>query len=397
MNVNKVIEVIGTPCYVYDAETIRNRHQDLLAALPKGKTKLFYAMKALSNQSILRLMHELGTGIDTVSPFEIQMALQAGFSPDMIIFTPNVVDFSEIETAAELGVGVNIENLSNLEKFGMRFRSKVPCCIRFNPHIALEDDENSLGWYEQSKFGIPYFQLDKILEIVLKYNIVVEGLHIHSSHVIMRDDILQKSAHLMLEAALKFPDLKFLDFGGGLNPKPRKIDATDINTVGIQLGKMLADFENETGKKMMLRFEPGRFLVSESGTLYVQVNVLKTNGEVTFAGVDSGFNHLIRPMLYGSLHEIQNISNPHGELHEYNIVGNLCEVDDFAKQYQIPEISEGDILAIKDTGAYGFSMSSQYNARPRPPEVLVNNGPPVLIRKREEFADLMRNQVEIPI
>ena len=341
-------------------------------------------------------MRELGTGVDTVSLFEIRMALEAGFEPNQIIFTPNLVDFSELERAVEIGVGINIENLSNLEKFGIRYCASVPCCIRFNPHIALENNkESSLGWYEQSKFGIPYAQFDKILAVVSKYEIQVEGLHIHSSHVIMRDDILRRSAQLMLEAAKEFPTLRYLDFGGGLNPKPRKIEATDIGKVGYQLSQLLIEFEQETNREIHLRFEPGRYLVSEAGTLYVQVKVLKKNREVTFAGVDSGFNHLIRPMLYGSSHEIENISNPDGAHQAYNIVGNLCEADDFAKQYRLPELREGDILAIKDTGAYGFSMSSQYNARPRPPEVLVNDGPPLLIRTREEYADLMSNQVEI--
>jgi diaminopimelate decarboxylase len=396
LNISQIIEKVGTPCYVYDADLIRARHKDLTNALPQGKTRLFYAMKALSNQKILKVMRELGTGVDTVSLFEIRMALEAGFEPNQIIFTPNLVDFSELERAVEIGVGINIENLSNLEKFGIRYCASVPCCIRFNPHIALENNkESSLGWYEQSKFGIPYAQFDKILAVVSKYEIQVEGLHIHSSHVIMRDDILRRSAQLMLEAAKEFPTLRYLDFGGGLNPKPRKIEATDIGKVGYQLSQLLIEFEQETNREIHLRFEPGRYLVSEAGTLYVQVKVLKKNREVTFAGVDSGFNHLIRPMLYGSSHEIENISNPDGAHQAYNIVGNLCEADDFAKQYRLPELREGDILAIKDTGAYGFSMSSQYNARPRPPEVLVNDGPPLLIRTREEYADLMSNQVEI--
>jgi len=396
MNIIQIIEEVGTPCYVYDTDFIRARHKDLSEAFPQGKTRLFYAMKALSNQKILKVMRELGTGVDTVSLFEIRMALEAGFEPNQIIFTPNLVDFSELERAVEIGVGINIENLSNLEKFGIRYGASVPCCIRFNPHIALEnDEESSTGWYEQSKFGIPYAQFGKILVLVSKYQIQVEGLHIHSSHVIMRDDILQRSAELMLEAAKKLPNLQFLDFGGGLNPKPKKNEATDIYKVGQQLGQLLLEFEHETNREIHLRFEPGRYLVSEAGTLYVKVKILKKNKEVTFAGVDSGFNHLIRPMLYGSSHEIENISNPDGAYQEYNIVGNLCEADDFAKQYRIPELHEGDILAIKDTGAYGFSMSSQYNARPRPPEVIINDGPPLLIRTREEYADLMANQVEI--
>ena len=398
MNILKVIEDVGTPCYVYDAKNIREQYQELMTSLPHGKTQLFYAMKALSNQRILKLMRELGTGIDTVSPFEIQMALQAGFTPDLIIFTPNMVDFSEIEAAVDLGVGINIENLTNLEKFGRRIGARIPCCIRFNPHIALEGTaEKSLGWYERSKFGIEYSQLDTILEITTRCNIRVEGLHIHSSHVIMGDDILLKSAQLMLAAARKFPELKFLDFGGGLNPKPRRHKATDIQAVGNQLEGVLVEFEKETGRNIKLRFEPGRFLVSGAGTLYVKVMVLKKNKDVIFAGVDSGFNHLIRPMLYGAQHEIVNISNPDSKKIEYNIVGNLCEVDDFAIQYSVSEIREGDILAIKDTGSYGYSMSSQYNARPRPPEILINAGPPVLIRRREEYEDLMRTQVEIEL
>jgi diaminopimelate decarboxylase len=360
--------------------------------LPKGRSKIFYAMKALSNLAILRLMSELGLGLDTVSLFEIQMGLKAGFEPEDIIFTPNVIHFSEIEEAVELGTGINIENLSNLRKFGERFGSNYPCCIRFNPNIALEDQSNA-SWYEESKFGIPYAKLDEILKIVEQFGIHVEGIHIHSSHVIMQHEILLKSAELMFEAAKRFENIQYLDFGGGLNPKPRKQEATDIKVVGESLAQMLASFKHPSGVDLHLRFEPGRFLVGEAGTLYVETTILKQNGDVQFAGVDSGFNHLIRPMFYDSHHTIENLSNPNAELEQYTVVGNLCEVDNFAKGRRIPKLREGDILAIKDAGAYGFSMSSQYNSRPRPAEVLLDGPDVTVIREREGLADMLRNQV----
>lgn len=394
MNIDRVISEVRTPCYVYDAEVIRERHQDLVTTLP-AKSKFFYAMKALSNLKILRLMKSLGCGLDTVSLFEMQMGLDSGFKPDEIIFTPNVVDVSELEKAIDLGVGINIENLSNLKKIGQKYGGSVPVCIRFNPRIGFkEKDKHIADWYEESKFGIQYSRLNEILDLVDQYKMNVEGLHIHSSHVIMREDILHNSARLLMEAAIHFPRLKYLDFGGGLNPTARKNDATDIKTVGVQLATLLKEFEHKTGRDIHLRFEPGRFLVSEAGTLYVKATVIKRNREVTFAGVDSGFNHFIRPMFYGSNHDIINFSNPLGEMQEYNVVGNLCEVDDFAKRYKIANIEEGDILAIKDTGAYGFSMSSQYNSRPRPAEVFIDRGEAIVIREREGFEDMLRNQVE---
>lgn len=393
MNLDQVLRTVGTPCYVYDAQLIRERHEQLMQHLPKGRTKLFYAMKALSNLAILRLMKKLGAGLDTVSLFEIEMGLKAGFEPENVIFTPNVVHFSEIEKAVKLGVGVNIENLSNLEKFGERFGSTYPCCIRFNPNIALEDQSTG-DWYEESKFGIPYSQLDEILGIVSKYGIDVEGIHIHSSHVIMKHYVLIRSAELMFDAATRFENIKYLDFGGGLNPKPRKQEATDIRTVGKNLSHLLSNFNHPSGTDLHLRFEPGRFLVGEAGTLYAEVTILKQNGDVQFAGVDSGFNHLIRPMFYDSHHAIDNLSNPDGDLKEYTIVGNLCEVDNFAKGRKLPELREGDILAIRDAGAYGFSMSSQYNSRPRPVEVLLDAGEATVIREREGLEDMLRNQVE---
>jgi len=392
MDIKQILDAVGTPCYVYDARLIRKRYQQLLHHLPAGKTKIFYAMKALSNLGILGLMKELGAGLDTVSLFEIQMGLTAGFEPEDIIFTPNVIHFEEIEEAVALGTGINIENLSNLEKFGKRFGSDHPCCIRFNPNIALEDDKLQ-NWYEESKFGIPYSQLDEILKIVHHYNLDVEGIHIHSSHVIMKHDILIKSAEMMFEAARRFDNIQYLDFGGGLNPKPRKQEATDISILGKSLAKMLSNFNHEHGVDLHLRFEPGRFLVGEAGTLYVETTVLKKNGDVQFAGVNSGFNHLIRPMFYDSHHIIENLSNPYGEMQTYTVVGNLCEVDNLAKNREIPTLREGDILAIRDAGAYGFSMSSQYNSRPRPAEVLVDGSEVKIIRERESLDDMIRNQV----
>jgi len=251
MKISEVISKVGTPCYVYDARLIMERYQNLVAALPDN-SKFYYAMKALSNLKILRLMQSFGCGLDTVSLFEIQMGLQTGFQPEDIIFTPNVVDVSELERAIELGVGINIENLSNLKKIGQKYGGSVPVCIRFNPRIGFKDkDKHIADWYEESKFGIQYSRLDEIIDMANKYAMNVEGLHIHSSHVIMRDDILQRSAELMLEAAKKLPDLQFLDFGGGLNPTRRKNHATDIGTIGNQLGDMLKDFEGKTGEKFI--------------------------------------------------------------------------------------------------------------------------------------------------
>ncbi len=389
----------GTPLYVYDADIILRQISYFKEAFKAFPLRIMFAMKSNSNINILKLMLKNGVGLDTVSILELQTGLQMGFSSEQIVFTPNLVDFNEIVEAVTLGADINIENLSNLEKFGKEYGSSKSCFIRLNPHIIAESKSKAVTeWHNQSKFGISLTQFDQLHKIIKKYGIIVDGIHIHSSHVIMETEIFLKGAAIIFQLAENFPHLKYIDFGGGIKvPHYSGERVVDLIELGKALKPKYDDFCRKIDKRIELWFEPGRFMVGESGTLLVQVKVLKTNGHVKFAGVDSGFSQLIRPMFYDAYHEIVNLSNPGGKQEVYTVVGNLCEIDNFAKDRFLNEIREGDILAITHAGAYGYSMASQYNSRFRPAEVMISGDKMQVIRKRDTLEDLLRNQIEINI
>lgn len=390
-------EQFGTPLYVYDGSKIIDQYQRLKKAFNPTDVKLHYAMKALNNVNVLRLLKNEGAGIDAVSIQEVQLALRAGFSPNEIMYTPNGVSFQEIQEAAEYGVMINLDNLSILEKFGAHYGSTVPCCVRINPHIMAGGNSNISVGHIDSKFGISIHQVRHILRIVEHYNIHVIGLHMHTGSDILDADVFLRGANLLYDIAPDFSDLQFLDFGSGFKIAYKEGDMeTNIEQIGAKISASFEAFCERLGRKIELWFEPGKYIVSESGELLIKTNVVKQTTSTVFVGVDSGQNHLIRPMMYNAYHRIVNVSNPEGELKLYSVVGNICESDTFGHDRLISEVREGDILSVKNAGAYGFSMSNQYNARFRPAEVLFLNGKLHLIRKRESIEDLTRNEVEIP-
>jgi len=393
----KLASDYGTPLYIYDAYKIKQQIETFRKAFSEIDMRLFYAMKANSNLSILKWMKHLGTGVDTVSINELEIALKAGFRPEDIVFTPNMVHFDEIEQAVEKGVFINIENLSNLEKLGKAYGHSVPCFIRINPLLDDKAGKNKVeAWHKQSKFGIALQQFDRVHDLVNRYGIPVIGLHLHASHVIMSREVFLRGAQIVFELAKEFSGVKYLDFGGGLRPEePDNPKVFDVFALAEAFREKFYQFRQETGRKLQLWFEPGRFLMRQAGYLLVQTEVVKSNGVVDFAGVNSGFNHLIRPMFYGSWHNIVNISHPAGKKKKYNVVGNLCEIDNFAIGRPLNEVREGDLLLVENAGAYGFSMSSHYNSRFKPAEVMIVNDKPFLIRKRDTLDDLLRNQIEI--
>lgn len=388
----------GNPLYVYDAEKIEFQYKRLTNAFSKvEKLRINYAMKALSNISVLKLLNNLGSGLDTVSIQEVQLGLHAGFTPDKIIFTPNGVSFEEIEEVAALGVQINIDNLSVLEHFGTK-HPKVPVCIRINPHVMAGGNENISVGHIDSKFGISIYQIPHILRIVENTKMHINGIHMHTGSDILDIEVFLYAAEILFDAAKQFKDLDFLDFGSGFKVPYKKDDIeTNIEELGKKLTKRFLAFEKEYGRELTLAFEPGKFLVSEAGCFLAKVNVIKQTTSTVFAGIDSGFNHLIRPMFYGSQHAIENISNPKGKERFYTVVGYICETDTFASNRRITEIHEGDVLCFKNAGAYCFSMASNYNSRFKPAEVLWKNGKGHLIREREKFEDLLQNQIMIEI
>ena len=384
-----------TPLYVYDAEKIKSQFDRLSNAFSKvQRLRLNYACKALSNISILQYMKNIGACLDTVSVQEVQLGLYAGFAPEQIIFTPNGVSIEEIEQAIGYGnIQINIDNLSILEQFGAKY-PHIPVCIRLNPHVMAGGNANISVGHIDSKFGISIHQMPHILRIVENTQMHINGIHMHTGSDILDIEVFLYAAEILFDAAKNFKFLDFLDFGSGFKVPYKKDDIeTDIEELGKKLSKRFNQFEKEYGRDLTLAFEPGKFLVSEAGYFLATVNVVKQTTSTVFAGVDSGFNHLIRPMLYGSQHHIENITKPKGKERFYTVVGYICETDTFAQNRRIAEITEGDVLCFRNAGAYCFSMASNYNSRYKPAEVLWKNGKGQLIREREDFQDLLKNQI----
>ena len=386
----------GHPVYVYDANKIEQQFSRLQNAFSGiEKLRINYACKALSNLSVLGLMKKMGSGLDTVSIQEVQMGIEAGFEPQDIIFTPNGVSLEEIERAAKIGVQINIDNLSILEQFGTK-HPNIPVCIRINPHVMAGGNSNISVGHIDSKFGISIHQIPHVLRIVENTNMHINGVHMHTGSDILDIEVFLYAAEILFDTALQFKNLEFLDFGSGFKVPYREGDIeTNIEELGEKLTERFHRFCETYGSTLELAFEPGKFLVSQAGYFLVQVNAVKQTTSTVFAQVDSGFNHLIRPMLYGSHHEIKNISKPEGKERFYTVVGYICETDTFGSNRKIAEIAEGDILAFQNAGAYCFSMASNYNSRFRPAEILWYNDEAHVIRKIDTFEDLVSNQVLI--
>ena len=349
----------------------------------------------MNNINILKLFKKIGSGLDTVSIEEVKLGLMAGFAPSDILFTPNSVSIEELEEAARLGVHINIDNIDQLEYFGHK-HPEIPICIRINPHIMAGGNSNISVGHIDSKFGISIHQFPLVQRLVKTLNINIEGIHMHTGSDILDVDVFLQAADILFGIAENFNNLKFVDFGSGFKVKYKPDDyETDINLFGRQISRKFNDFAKKYGKKIALAFEPGKFLVSESGYFFAKTNIIKQTTSTVFAGVNSGFNHLIRPMFYNAYHEILNISNPEGMPRIYTVVGYICETDTFAWNRKINEIHPGDILAFKNAGAYGYTMSSNYNSRLRPAEVLIYEGKDYLIRERELVEDLLHNQIDI--
>lgn len=388
----------GSPLYVYDAAKIASQYNRLTNAFSKVENfKVHYAVKALSNVSILKYLKSLGSALDTVSIQEVQLGLHAGFQPHDIIYTPNGVSMEEIEAVAALGVQINIDNLSILEQFGTK-HPNVPVCIRINPHVMAGGNANISVGHIDSKFGISIHQLPHILRIIENTKMHINGIHMHTGSDILDVEVFLYAAEILFENAKHFPELDFIDFGSGFKVPYKKGDIeTNVEEFGRKLTKRFLAFEREYGRPLTLAFEPGKFLVSEAGYFLAKVNVVKQTTSTVFAGIDSGFNHLIRPMLYGAQHHIENISNSKGKERYYSVVGYICETDTFGSNRRINEIHEGDILCFRNAGAYCFSMASNYNSRLKPAEVLWKDGKGHLIRARETFDDILKNQLMIEV
>ncbi len=390
----EIAEEFGTPVYVYHAERIGEQYKKLQKAFAGSNVRFFYACKSLTNINVLKYMQSIGVSLDCVSVNEVKLGLMAGFDQKDILYTPNCVDFAEIIEAKELGVNINIDNISILEQFGHKYGDSYPVCIRLNPHIMAGGNYKISTGHIDSKFGISIHQMRHIERIVKSTNLNVTGIHMHTGSEIKDIKVFLLGLEVMLNTAEHFPNLDFIDLGSGFKVPYQPGDAeTDVADLGKKVAQAFVDFEKETGRKLQVWFEPGKYLVSQCGYFVVKTNVIKQTPAAVFAGVDSGFNHLIRPMMYDAYHHIENISNTKGPERIYNVVGNICETDTFAWDRKLHEVREGDYLVFNNAGAYGFEMSSNFNSRLKPAEVMVIDGKAKLIRKRDVFEDLLRNQV----
>jgi diaminopimelate decarboxylase len=391
----ELAKAYGTPLYVYDSAVMKHKFDDFKKAFSVKDLRINYACKALTNLSVLKLFNKWGGGLDTVSIQEVQLGLKAGFAPEKIFFTPNGVGMDEFEQAVELGVSITIDSISMLEQFGQD-HPEVPVCIRINPHIMAGYNHKISVGHIDSKFGISFHQIPHIKRVIKITGTKIIGLHMHTGSDILDPGVFLRGAEILFNAAESFPDLKLLDFGSGFKVKYKEGDiSTDIEEVGEMISERFNKFCEDRGDDIALIFEPGKYLVSEAGFFLASVNVIKQTLSTVFAGLNTGLNHLIRPMFYEAHHDIINISNPGGKPRFYTVVGYICETDTFGVNRRIATAQEGDVFCFKNAGAYCFTMASNYNSRLRPAEVLVHEGRHFLIRERETFEDLTRNQCEI--
>jgi diaminopimelate decarboxylase len=384
MDLLKLADKYGTPLYVYDGKLIRQKYQEIKKFFPWKNLKIYYAMKANYNPHILKLLEKEGACIDAVSPGDVLMAKKVGFSSSRILFTANKITDKEMEEVQKENVLFNIGSLSRLEKYGKAYPgNKV--CLRFNPDVVAGAHKKIRTGGEATKFGILLADLEKVKKIITKHALKVVGIHEHTGSGIPETVSMVKGMKNILAICIpeNFPHLEFVDFGGGFKI-PYHPDETlpDYRKFGGEVVELFKKTCKLYHKDLEMYFEPGKYLVGDSGFLIVQVNTLKKNKSRLIAGTNSGFPQLIRPMFYEAYHHISNLSNPRAKKMKYDISGNICETGDcFAVNRPIAQIREDDFLAIHTAGAYCYAMGGVYNLRPMPSEVLVDKNDK-LIRRR---------------
>ena len=387
----EIAEEWGTPVYVYDGSTIKDRYLSIAAAIPYPAVDVLYACKANSNLHILKLFLSIGAGLDAVSPGEVYLGLRAGFPRDRILFTGNNVTDEEMDFVNQEGVLINIDSLSQLVRYGMR-HSSSSVSIRINPGVGAGHHSHVVTAGHRSKFGIRPEHIEDVRGIAAEYGLRIVGVHMHIGSGILTFGPILSGLKVLLNVAREFDDLEFIDIGGGIGiPYQQGEKAFDIAGFGTELGATVGSWV-EANHPVTLKLELGRFLVGDAGILLTRVNTIRDDGDRLLVGVDTGFNHLIRPVLYDAYHEIVVLGKAgHRATCVADVCGNLCESGDFLAQGRsLPSVDEGELLAITKVGAYGFSMSSNYNSRPRPAEILIDSGKAILIRCRETMEDLLR-------
>ena len=390
ISAEKLIKEYGSPLYVYEEETIRERYSGMVENIRHKNLRIYYACKANANIEILKLLRRLGAGIETVSVGEVAAALKAGFKPSQMMFTCDNVPDDELRFLIRKKIAVNIDSLSQLEKYG-ELNPGSSVGLRINQGIGGGEHSHIITGGPESKFGIHHTQIDDARKIAAKHDISVVGLHQHIGSGVLDASLFIKAMNVLLSTAHVFQKLEYLNFGGGFGVAYRPEEKPlDLKQLGRKISDEFERFCRAYGSEPLMIFEPGKYIVSESGVLLATVIDIKKNPERTFVGVDSGFNHLIRPAFYGSYHRIVNASSVSGRRVTATLAGNICESGDvFSKDREMTACKEGDVIALLNAGAYGYSMSSNYNLRLKPAEVLVGKNKARVIRKRERIENIL--------
>jgi diaminopimelate decarboxylase len=382
----------GTPTYVYDTAIIQKRFQQFSDAFATVPHKVRFAIKALTNPNIIQFLKQMGCEVDCVSVEEVHISLQIGYKPEQISYTPSGVDFEELYAVAKLGVNIHLDNIPQMEQLGAAIPG-INIFIRIRPDIMAGGNEKISVGHERSKFGLPFSKIPQVIALEAAKKIRVHGLHVHTGSDIKDAKVFIEVAKMLFDHLHYFPNVAYLDFGGGYKvPYTEGEATTDLEDIASVLQNLNTQFRTVTKRQLTYIFEPGKFLVAECGTLLVKTTLIKED-EVSFAHINTGLNHLIRPMFYDAHHDIENLSNPNGDKKIYDIVGYVCETDTFATDRAMNTIRQGDILKISNAGAYGFTMASNYNSRILPSEVMIYKNEAILIRSAQFLDDILKNVI----
>ena len=394
----ELVEKYGSPLYVYNESMLRARCKEIKSLLSYPNFKVNYSAKANTNLHLLKIIRDEGLLVDAMSPGEVHIELKAGFKPNDILFISNNVSAGEMQYAINRDILVSVDSLSQLDQYG-KLNKGGKVAIRINPGVGAGHHEKVVTAGVNTKFGIDPGQIDKIHDLLNKHDLKLTGINQHIGSLFMDAKPYIEAAGFLLSFAEKFAGLEFIDFGGGFGIPYQKDSgekALDLKKLGHQLQALIDQWLEKGNPGIMIKVEPGRFMVAECGMLLGEVHSVKENFGKKYIGTDIGFNIMGRPMIYNAHHDIEVYKN-HGDENmmkeKVTLVGNICETGDIlAKERKLPAIKEKDIIGMLDSGAYGMVMSSNYNCRLRPAEVLINkNGEDILIRKREDLDDLIRH------
>lgn len=392
-----LLKEYGSPLYVYNEEILRTRCKEIKNLVTYENFIPHYSIKANTNIHLLKIIRDEGLHADVMSPGEIYLAFESGFTPDELFFIPNNVTPEDMLYAINHGILISVDSLSQLEMYG-ELNPGSNIAIRFNPGIGAGHHEKVITAGKKTKFGVNPEDIDTVKELLYKYDLTLVGINQHIGSLFMDYEPYIQSTASILNIAKQFDSLEFIDLGGGFGVPYHKQDGEgrlNMKALGEKLDEVLHNFANEYGKKIQFQIEPGRYIPCESGIVLGTVTSLKSNAGVNYIGTDIGFNVLQRPIMYGSHHDIELYSSDalfEESVSPFTVVGNICESGDIlAKDRMLPTPNIGDIIGLMDAGAYGFSMSSSYNQRPRCAEILIETtGHTKLIRKRETLEDLLR-------